>query len=241
MQLNGFSASELGSVLNPIDPLMLVLTADGTVVHRRASMSDRVPTDLNQASTLRSVLSARVCAAWLRVVRISVQEGCTVLTWAILDGVGYQLVCAPYASADETCHANLAMLAMLPDVAGRGGGALPQGVRTVTLLEHEWGALEELSRSQLDTLRHVTRGLTNSEIASRNNRSKRAVEWHIRFLNQQLQVNGRERLAIIGRAAGLCSISDADWALILRSRPARRPSTHLARVAACAEPTLWPM
>lgn len=89
---------------------------------------------------------------------------------------------------------------------------------------HDWGALEPLSRCQLDTLRNVTLGLTNDEIARKICRTKRAVEWHIRFLNQHLGATGRERLCVIGREAGLHRFSDGAWEQLLRTRPARRSS-----------------
>jgi DNA-binding CsgD family transcriptional regulator len=79
-----------------------------------------------------------------------------------------------------------------------------------------------LSRGQLDTLRHLTIGLGNEEIAKKVKRTKRAVEWHIRHLNQQLDASGRERLAMIGRDAGLHCFGDQAWQQILRTRPARR-------------------
>ncbi|NBW90263.1 MAG: hypothetical protein EBR51_10265, partial [Gammaproteobacteria bacterium] len=53
-------------------------------------------------------------------------------------------------------------------------------------------------------------------------RTKRAVEWHIRFLNETLQVHGRERLGMIGREAGLHLFADDDWKRMLKTRPARR-------------------
>ena len=81
-----------------------------------------------------------------------------------------------------------------------------------------------MSRGQLDTLRSVTLGFTNEQIAQRVHRTKRAIEWHIRFLNQLLGVRGREDLAAIGREAGLCCFTDETWSEVIRTRPSRRDS-----------------
>jgi DNA-binding CsgD family transcriptional regulator len=93
-----------------------------------------------------------------------------------------------------------------------------------------------LTRCQLDTLRRVSQGLSNDEIARSIFRTKRAVEWHIRFLNETLQVRGRERLGMIGRDAGLHLFGDHEWPQVVKTRPARRtqltpPLEEAAQVA----------
>lgn len=124
----------------------------------------------------------------------------------------------------DTIESSVALVSLLPTVVCNGAlhGSQPAAARTL-LKAHEWGALEPLSRCQLDTLRNVTLGLGNEEIARKICRTKRAVEWHIRFLNQQLGVSGRERLAMIGRDAGLGCFTGCEWDALLKTRPARRP------------------
>ena len=116
-----------------------------------------------------------------------------------------------------------ALLSLLPTALSANTCVVqPTGTRLL-LKEHEWRPLETLSRCQLDTLRNVTMGMGNEEIAKKICRTKRAVEWHIRSLNQQLGISGRERLAMIGRDAGLCCFSGCEWSSLLKTRPARRP------------------
>ena len=114
------------------------------------------------------------------------------------------------------------LLAIFPSTQCAEGGPVQNGVVRQDMLHHEWGQLDCLSRGQLDTLRSVTQGFTNAEIARRACRTKRAIEWHIRFLNQLLGTEGREGLAAIGRDAGLCCFSDETWQQVLRTRPSRR-------------------
>ena len=62
------------------------------------------------------------------------------------------------------------------------------------------------------------------------------MEWHIRSLNQQLGISGRERLAMIGRDAGLCCFSGCEWNSLLKTRPARRPGVDPMEPDATAHP-----
>ena len=114
-----------------------------------------------------------------------------------------------------------------PPPLRRRAGSLP-----VTLTEHEWGPLEALTRCQLDTLRRVSLGMSNDEIARSIFRTKRAVEWHIRFLNETLGVHGRERLGMIGRDAGLHLFGDDSWSRVLKTRPARRSNIPVSMTPA---------
>jgi DNA-binding CsgD family transcriptional regulator len=79
-----------------------------------------------------------------------------------------------------------------------------------------------LSRCQLDTLRHITLGRANQQIANVMHRSKRAVEWHIRHIHRLLGASARESLARLGRHAGLDAFRESEWTAVLGTRPARR-------------------
>jgi hypothetical protein len=46
---------------------------------------------------------------------------------------------------------------------------------------------------------------------------------NIRFLHDTLGIRNRERLAMLGRDAGLHCFRDEEWLQVLKTRPARRP------------------
>jgi DNA-binding CsgD family transcriptional regulator len=168
-----------------------------------------------------------VLGEWLRVIRSTAGNGCCHSALAILDGVGHDLVSIPHPTARTQTGAPMAVVGLFPSAhPAPGRGTSADGTRGafmhLTLMEHEWGPLEDLTRCQLDTLRRVSLGMSNDEIARSIFRTKRAVEWHIRFLNETLGVRGRERLGMIGRDAGLHLFSDEEWSRVVRTRPARR-------------------
>ena len=231
MQTDQLGAATLASVLGCLDPLLLAVDTSGTILDRRICSDQRVPADLLHATTLRAVLSREVCQEWLRLVRavtIGQRMACAIV---VLDGVGQEMVCAPLGAKVPCAGPEVALLALLP-LTARGDLLQPQAGR-MTLKAHEWGPLESLSRCQMDTLRNVCMGLGNEQIARKICRTKRAVEWHIRFLNQQLGTCDREALALIGRDAGLHRFSDACWQQLLQTRPARRRCIDLASDLQC--------
>jgi DNA-binding NarL/FixJ family response regulator len=189
-----------------------------------------VPRDLQTAGSLRSVLSPPVLREWLQLIRRTIAEQRQHSALAILDGVAHELVAVPQSFARDGRNVPAAVLGLLsPHVEGEhdsGADATSPRSTRVTLCAHEWGPLEDLTRCQLDTLRRVSQGLSNDEIARSIFRTKRAVEWHIRFLNETLQVRGRERLGMIGRDAGLHLFRYGEWPQVVKTRPARR--AHLA-------------
>lgn len=231
MQLNHLDSDTLAHMFGRLDPLVLVVDVHGLILDRHVCSNDRVPLDLLDARSLRSVLSTAVCNEWLRVIRGTVNDGRVFCTVAILDGRGHEAVCTPHAILLDGARSPVALLSLLPTALCNGAYGLPPEATRTLLRAHEWGPLEPLSRCQLDTLRNVTLGLGNEEIARKICRTKRAVEWHIRFLNQQLCVSGRERLAMIGRDAGLDCFTGCEWDALLKTRPARRSGAELVNDA----------
>jgi DNA-binding CsgD family transcriptional regulator len=217
MKMQELAVTALAGIVRCLDPLILSIDLDGNVRDRVTSGACRVPTDFLAANSLRAMLSAPVFEGWMALVRESMARQESIITLAIVDGRGHAIVIEPQAAPDIG-----AFLVVFPSPMFFGGRRSMPGFRSLPLVLHEWGRLECLSRGQLDTLRSVTLGLTNEQIAARVFRTKRAIEWHIRFLNQQLGTTGREALACVGREAGLTSFTDEAWERVLQMRPSRR-------------------
>jgi DNA-binding CsgD family transcriptional regulator len=240
MQLDMLSPTASTSVMEHLDPFVAFVDGDGTVHDRRTCRNGRVPKDLQSAASLRAVLSPPVLREWLGVIRRTITEQRQHSALAILDGIAHEFVAVPQPITHNGITVSTAVVGLLnPHTDGNGHAngtaATPRSTR-VTMCSHEWGPLEDLTRCQLDTLRRVSQGLSNDEIARSIFRTKRAVEWHIRFLNETLQVRGRERLGMIGRDAGLHLFGDHEWPQVVKTRPARRtqltpPIEEAAQVA----------
>lgn len=228
MKLDHLTSSALASMLGRLDPLVMAIDAEGTILDRHICSNERVPLDMLDARSLRAVLSTEVCSEWLRMIRIAALERRVASAIMILDGRGHEAMCSPHTLERDGGQRQVALLSLLPTAPCASAHVVqPTGTRLL-LKAHEWGHLESLSRCQLDTLRNVTMGLSNEEIARKICRTKRAVEWHIRSLNQQLGTSGRERLAMIGRDAGLDCFTGCEWDALLKTRPARRSDVGLA-------------
>lgn len=91
----------------------------------------------------------------------------------------------------------------------------PDGLEPIQLRTADWGPLSVLSRRELEVLRLVAMGLENDEIAQRVHRTKRAVEWHMQHLYENLACRSRVELFRYGIEAGLASIDDAHWEAML--------------------------
>lgn len=198
------------TLFEQFDPLLMLLDGHGEVLQHHPCRNARVPEDLR---TMRSLLSAPVLVTWQRTLQSVVVTRRAISAIVIVDGQAHACTCMPHDAPDAVWVMLVPGLEHLRP-SDIDGWLIPT--------HHEWGRLESLSRCQLDTLRNVTLGLTNDEIARKICRTKRAVEWHIRFLNHQLGVSGRERLGGIGREAGLHCLSDRAWQQLLSTRPARR-------------------
>ena len=225
MELETLPPTAFAQAFERIDPFMAAVDGDGTILDRRAARNGRLPEDLRSAGSLRAVLSPAVAGEWLRMIRSTMANGVSHSALAILDGRAVDVLSMPGDAARPDTTRRTALLGIFQSpMAGEPSGA--RGPRAsyvpVTLTEHEWGPLENLTRCQLDTLRRVSLGMSNDEIARSIFRTKRAVEWHIRFLNETLGVHGRERLGMIGRDAGLHLFADDAWSRVLKTRPARR-------------------
>ena len=223
MQLTSLCPPDLAPILDRVDPFLASIDGDGQILERRASGNRRFPADMMEARSLRSFLSAPVAADWLRLVRTAIAENRPHSAILILDGIAHEAIASPRVVSRDGRTLRAAMLSLFPNVLEFGHSAGSTTVRMV-VRAHEWGPLEELTRCQLDTLRHVSMGLSNIDIAGRIFRTKRAVEWHIRFLHDTLGIRSRERLAMLGRDAGLHCFRDEEWPQVLKTRPARRPA-----------------
>lgn len=217
MDFESIAHPALVRMIQCIEPLVLVVDLDGRIRDRAGSAVRGLPETLASASSLAGVLATPVCGAWLGLVRDALARREGLCTIAVLDGCGHAMLVLP----DES-RAGSAILTLLPASVRIRHAAEHGDLRPATLLHHDWGRLDCLSRGQLDTLRSVTLGLGNDQIAERVYRTKRAIEWHIRFLNQLLGARRREDLAAIGRQAGLAAFEDSAWLQVLRARPARR-------------------
>ena len=214
--LNQVPAEILEFVAARSRPCLLMCDGTGRILARFAHPGSSVPDDICSAGALDACLSRSVLDEWLDLIRESICSNRELQALVLLDGTGFDLGCMP--TITET-----GVRVVWLHVAGMGDqGFAACGAVRRTLLNHEWGVLDALSRSQLDTLRDVTRGLCNQQIADRVHRSKRAVEWHIRHLHRLLCVGSREGMARIGRTARLDAFEDAEWVAILATRPARR-------------------
>ena len=225
MQLETIPTSAFTHAFERIDPFVATVDGDGTILDRRSARNGRLPDDLRSAGSLRSVLSPPVLGEWLRMIRSTMSNGVSHSAMAILDGRAVDVLSMPNEASREATARRTALLGIFQSPMA-GEPADPRAPRVpyvpLTLTEHEWGPLENLTRCQLDTLRRVSLGMSNDEIARSIFRTKRAVEWHIRFLNETLGVHGRERLGMIGRDAGLHLFADDAWSRVLKTRPARR-------------------
>ncbi|MEY2784180.1 MAG: hypothetical protein RL277_384 [Planctomycetota bacterium] len=197
-------------------PCLLMCDGTGRILCRFTHSDSSVPVDICSAGALDACLSRPVLEEWRDLIRESICSNQALQALVVLDGVGFDLGCMPTIT-------EAGGRAVWLHVAGMGDqGFAACGAVRRTLLNHEWGVLDALSRSQLDTLRDVTRGLCNQQIADRLHRSKRAVEWHIRHLHRLLCTGSREGMARIGRMARLDTFEDAEWVAVLTTRPARR-------------------
>lgn len=223
MQPDSLLSTDLEPILDHVDPYIATIDGDGQILDRRVSGNRRFPADMMEARSLRGFLSALVAADWTRLIRTTIAENRPHTAILILDGIAHEAIAAPRSITREGRILRTAMLSLFPQVLEFAQGAASSMVRMV-IRAHEWGPLEDLTRCQLDTLRHVSMGLTNIDIAGRIFRTKRAVEWHIRFLHDTLGIHNRERLAMLGRDAGLHCFRDEEWTQVLKTRPARRPT-----------------
>jgi DNA-binding CsgD family transcriptional regulator len=201
---------------------MLRCDGVGRVQDRIIHPNSPVPEDIRLAGSLDACLSRPVRDEWIDLIRDAICANAPVETVVVLDGAALDLACVPSMSGVSERSAWLIMLplAEMPRASSCG----PRR----SLKHHEWGSLDALSRCQLDTLRHVTRGLSNQQIADVMHRSKRAVEWHIRHLHRLLGAGTRECMARLGRASGLDRFRDDEWTTILSTRPARRTLEEFA-------------
>ena len=197
-------------------PCLLRCDGNGRIVSRLRHPESPVSADIAAADGLDACLSRTVRDEWVGIIRDVICSSGMVDAVVVLDGVGLEFNCSPAQANDPSRTVWITLLRATPDSASGSRE------RRRTLQHHEWGSLDLLSRCQLDTLRHITLGLANQQIANVMHRSKRAVEWHIRHLHRALGAGTREALARVGRASCLDGFRNAEWEDVLRTRPARR-------------------
>ena len=205
-----------------LHPCLLLCDGTGRVKARRCHPESRVPPDIQGAESLDRCLSRPVRDEWIEAIRESICGNHWIEAVVVLDGAGFELCVVPTRDQDPARGAWLHLQPM------QGMAMAPSGARRLAMRHHEWGSLDALSRCQLDTLRHITCGLSNQQIADRVHRSKRAVEWHIRHLHRLLGAGTRECLARCGRLAALDRFLDQEWSDVLATRPARRSLEEFA-------------
>ena len=206
-----------------VAPCVLCCDAEGLISERLGPDTSRVPRDIRLTDSLRACLSRPVLDEWLDRVRTSICMQTTFDAIVVLDGVAFDLSLMPAEDAQGRKRAWISILPLAARTASDDMRARH------ALRNHEWGNLDVLSRCQPDTLRYITLGLANQQIASAMHRSKRAVEWHIRHIHRLLGASARESLARLGRHAGLDSFLDEEWNAVLGTRPARRSLEDFAR------------
>lgn len=197
-------------------PCMLLLDGSGRVHDRFCHLDSAVPADIRSAATLDGCLSRPVRDDWIQLIRETIYVNRPFEAVVVVDGIGFDLGTLPEAGEHDTPRAWLSLTQLLDRAA-----ETTRRERRI-MQHHEWGRLDLLSRSQLESLRLITIGLSNQQIADRLHRSKRAVEWHTRHLHRLLSVSTREALSCIGRAAAIDCFTDSEWAQVLKTRPARR-------------------
>lgn len=205
-----------------VAPFLLRCDAEGTITQRVILGESRVPPDIRNAQSLRACLSTPVLDEWLALVIDCICRQAVMDRIVVLDGVAFDLSLLPATDL----HNRRRVWISLMSLANRS--SVDGCVTRHALQHHEWGALDPLSRCQLDTLRFITLGLSNQQIAEHMHRSKRAVEWHIRHIHRLLGASARECLARVGRHAGLDAFQDDEWNAVLATRPARRSIEEFA-------------
>ncbi|NBV64308.1 MAG: hypothetical protein EBR71_07545 [Planctomycetes bacterium] len=72
--MDQLNSTELASMLGRLDPLVMAVDAEGTILDRHICNNERVPLDMLDARSLRAVLSTEVCSEWLRMIRLAAVE-----------------------------------------------------------------------------------------------------------------------------------------------------------------------
>lgn len=203
-------------------PCLLRCDETGRILDRLRHPASPVPADIAKADRLDSCLSRAVREEWVAIIHDVIRSNGMIDAIVVLDGVGLEFSCSPAQVNVPSTSVWITLLRATQDFANGSHGSRR------TLRHHEWGSLDLLSRCQLDTLRHITLGLANQQIANVMHRSKRAVEWHIRHIHRLLGASARESLARVGRQAGLDAFQDDEWNEVLATRPARRSIEEFA-------------
>lgn len=219
MRMDELARGAFGRALEFFDPFMLFVDIDGRIDERVDCVHELLPAESRTARVLMDMLPGPMCIEWLDFVRNAMARSRACVALSVIGGHGFGVLIEP--STEPALGAIIMLFRSPVHVAGHGREGV---LKNHEFVHHDWGHLASLSRTQLDTLRNVTMGLNNSEIAKRSYRTRRAIEWHIRHLNRVLHTHSREQLSAIGRLAGLEFFSDVGWSRVLRSRPFRRCS-----------------
>lgn len=96
---------------------------------------------------------------------------------------------------------------------------------------HDYGALADLSKRELQVLALIGEGLSTAQIAQRLGRKSKTVEWHRSSIGRKLKVGSKVELVRLANGAGLqlaepkLSHTDADDPRAAAQRAARLAST----------------
>jgi len=138
----------------------------------------------NRAGALRAMRRALEHGESARMIRSFVDEGSIVVD--LIEEILAEERRAPMAIAVE-------YLEQIVATAGRSPSApAPSG-----------GAVEQLSKRELEVLRMLVAGLSNADIGARLFVSQHTVKWHLQHVYEKLGVKSRTQAVAAARASGL--------------------------------------
>jgi len=149
---------------------------------------------------------------YIRAERLSEQEG--LLEKVRRVGRPIRFSHAPHGSAVETTIyplENGRLLVLNNPTVATPEAPVPNGMpepERVTLKRPGYGAVEKLSRRELDVLALLASGLTIKRIAESLGRSEKTIEGHRDSIYRKLGVSSRAELAILAIRAGVMSLVD---------------------------------
>lgn len=203
------------------DPLVAVVDGEGRVKSQRLPEEYLASPAMCDADHISKVAPAPVVMSWMQLIRAVANDGKPRCGVVIMKGEAHELWVRP-AKGSDSDTASSVVLTLLPGGLRQVPRRLRAEYERVAVTGHDWGPLEPLSRSELNVLRLIALGMTNTEAAALLHRTRRAVEWHVRHLHRTLHVSTRPSLVATAHRAGLHCFTDHEWEQLLSSRPAVR-------------------
>ncbi|MGA1265852.1 MAG: helix-turn-helix domain-containing protein [Phycisphaerales bacterium] len=203
------------------DPLIAVVDGQGTIISHRLPKEPTVVSLAAGVDRLDGLMPHPAGVSLMELIQMVQVDGrprCAVL---VMQGLAHELWTRPHRTGNGQ-RVGSVVLTLLPG----GLQDVPRRLRTeytrVPMSGHDWGPLDGLTRGEMNALRLISRGMTNTEAAQFMHRTRRAVEWHVRHLHRALGVTTRPALITVGRRAGLHCFEDSEWELVLGTRRAVR-------------------